>query len=124
LFWDSTRKGSALAHRLSYEAHTGKKLHRKVGLDHTCQTEACVRPDHLRETTQKQNSENLKKSRKNNISGARGVYWDKVLGKWRAVVCHDGRKFSAGAHTTVEAAEAAVIVKRNELFTHNDLDRV
>ena len=35
----------------------------------------------------------------------------------------NGKRHHVGYFTTVQDAEAAVIAKRNELFTHNDLDR-
>jgi hypothetical protein len=43
--------------------------------------------------------------------------------KWVARVGHDGRSFYLGAFESLEDAEAAVIAKRLELHTHNELDR-
>ena len=36
---------------------------------------------------------------------------------------HDGRRYYVGRFDTLAAAEVAAIAKRNELFTHNELDR-
>jgi len=47
----------------------------------------------------------------------------KTRGKWRAEVTHHGRKFHVGLFASIDEAEAAVIAKRNELFTHNAADR-
>lgn len=44
-------------------------------------------------------------------------------GIWRAGVGHNGVKVNVGCFKTLEEAEAAVIAKRIELFTHNDADR-
>ena len=57
-------------------------------------------------------------------SGVRGVHFRNDLRKpWVAVVTHNGKAVRVGSFNSVEEAEAAVIAKRNELFTHNDLDR-
>jgi len=57
------------------------------------------------------------------ISGIRGVSWYKRSGKWRAGVWSAKRYHYVGSFTDLADAEAAVIAKRNELFTHNDADR-
>lgn len=58
-----------------------------------------------------------------NKSGLRGVYWDKERHRWMGTVTHNGRAYKTLRFKTIEEAEAAVIAKRNELFTRNDLDR-
>jgi hypothetical protein len=40
------------------------------------------------------------------------------------MVKHDGKRIYLNRFDTTPEAEAAVIAKRNELFTHNDLDRL
>jgi hypothetical protein len=74
----------------------------------------------------KQNKENLRGASKNSKSGARGVWWHKSSNRWQARVGHDGKQVHVGYFGTIAEAEAeaAVIAKRNELFTHNDLDRL
>jgi hypothetical protein len=59
----------------------------------------------------------------NRSSGVRGVYWEEERNCWVARVGHHGVRLSAGRFATLADAEAAVIAKRNELFTHNDADR-
>jgi hypothetical protein len=81
----------------------------------------CVNPEHLRPVTQKQNVENRPGLAANNTSGVTGVYWHR--NRWMAEVKHNGSKHYVGRFTDIAEAEAAVIAKRNELFTHNDIDR-
>lgn len=111
------------AHVVMYEIEVGP-VPEGMSLDHRCRVRHCVRPDHLRPVTTKQNMEHLGGPNKNNrSSGVRGVTWHKPSGKWTAVVGHNYKKYHVGSFETVAAAEAAVIAKRNELFTHNDADR-
>ena len=93
-------------------------------LDHICHNPACVRPEHLRIVTQKQNNENRGVLNRNNTSGVRGVYWNRGRGKWQAYVTHNKKAMYLGLFSDIKEAEAVVIKKRNELFTHNDLDRL
>jgi hypothetical protein len=111
------------AHRASYELRN-KAIADGLVVDHICHNRACVNPDHLRLATSKQNMENLSKLMGTNKSGVRGVFWSNTLGKWQARVTHHGRRVHVGLFEDLRDAEAAVILKRNELFTHNDLDRV
>jgi hypothetical protein len=111
------------AHRVAYELTVGP-VPSGTDLDHVCHSRACVNPAHLRLTTRKQNLENHSGAPKNNSSGVRGVYWHKQRSKWHARVGHAGKTYNAGLFATIAEAESAVIAKRNELFTHNDLDRV
>lgn len=55
-------------------------------------------------------------------SGVRGVR-QTPNGKWQASVGHNGKDITVGTFADLRDAEAAVIAKRNELFTHNDVDR-
>jgi hypothetical protein len=94
-------------------------------IDHMCHTPACVNPDHLRAVTNKQNAENHNgQPCSANTSGIRGVYWHIRDKRWVARVRHNGKFISVGSFLTAEEAESAVIAKRNELFTHNDADRM
>ena len=109
------------AHRFSYALAHGPIPKGKV-IDHICRVPACVNPAHLRAVSPKQNAEHLALNT-NNKSGVRGVSWCTTRNKWKACVKHNYRTLSVGYFHDLEEAKAAVIAKRNELFTHNDLDR-
>lgn len=110
------------AHRFAWTLLVGETGDGKQ-LDHRCRNRACVRPDHLREVTNKQNAEHTG-MRASNTSGYRGVTFSKLRGKWVVLVGHNGTNHTGGYFDDVH--EAGVVAKRlrNELFTHNDLDRV
>lgn len=112
-----------LAHRVAWQLINGP-VPDGTELDHrpTC-PKRCVRPDHLRPATRKQNEENRAGPQRNNTSGYRGVSWFKPVQKWRAYATHNGRQHSFGYYDTPEEANQAAIKGRNRLFTHNDADR-
>lgn len=110
------------AHRISYEWEFGAIAGGMV-IDHECHNRSCVRPDHLRQATQKQNMENRAGAEARNKAGIRGVYHHEARNKWDVQVKHHGRNIHVGRFDTSEEAEAAAIAKRNELFTHNAEDR-
>jgi hypothetical protein len=115
-------KKSHVAHRVSYEMFFGP-IPEGMEIDHTCHSRGCVNPGHLRLATHKQNSENRVGARSDNKTGVRGVHWHSKTRRFRATVHHNKRVVHAGSFLTLEEAEAAVIAKRLELFTHNDADR-
>jgi hypothetical protein len=112
-----------LAHRYAWQQVIGD-IAAELELDHVCHDHNCVNPNHLRPVTSKQNHENMRGAFSNSKSGVRGVSWDKDRNLWRASVGHNYRQILVGRFQTMEEAEAAVIAKRNELFTHNNVDRV
>lgn len=112
------------AHRVAYEREVGP-IPDGLTIDHICRNRACVRPDHLRAVTQKQNNENHsgKALPNNRTSGIRGVSWSSSRNKWSAIVWHQGRQNYFGYFDNLEDAAIAVREGRNKLFTHNDADR-
>ena len=74
--------------------------------------------------TGKQNQENRGGSAATSVSGVRGVSWNAKRRKWYGFVRHNSATIYLGSFDTVAEAEAIVTAKRNELFTHNDRDRV
>lgn len=112
----------AIAHRFAWESIRGP-IPGDMLLDHKCHNRACVNPAHLRVATQKQNLENQGVLRSDNTSGVRGVHRHSNGRHWVAKVEHHGRTHHAGIFLDLAEAETAVKEKRNELFTHNDLDR-
>jgi hypothetical protein len=111
------------AHRYSWELENGP-IPEGMEIDHVCHTRLCVRPAHLRIATRKQNGENRQGATVLSTSGIRGVSWITAKSRWRAVVGHNGKNVHVGYYRELADAEAAVIAKRNELHTHNDLDRL
>lgn len=109
------------AHRWSYQSLHGE-IPDGLALDHICRNRACVNPDHLRPVTMKQNTEHQAPRGRKSTSGIRGVY--PKDGRWRAGVRHNGKLILCGYFDDKEDAAEAVRLKRIELFTHNDLDRV
>lgn len=112
------------AHRATYLLKVGP-IPEGFIVDHICHNTTCVRPEHLRAATNKQNTENVADVSKTNTTGYTGVYLDRrrKARPWTTRVVHNGKFISAGAYATAEEANAAVTAKRNELFTHNDRDR-
>lgn len=110
------------AHRYSWEL-TNEPIPEGMEIDHICHVTLCVRPTHLRLTTRKQNNENRAGANSNSTSGVRGVRWVAAKNRWRASVGHDGKYIHVGYFRDLDEAAAAVIAKRNELHTHNDIDR-
>lgn len=92
-------------------------------VDHICHQPSCVNPDHLRCVTPKQNNENRGGAQANSVTGIRGVRWDRFAKSWMASVGHNGKQYRKRFPTIEEATEWARL-KRLELFTHSDMDRV
>lgn len=110
------------AHRVSYMWANGP-IPDDLFIDHICRNKVCVRPDHLRLVTNKQNQENRGGIGSRSKSGHRGVFWDSNRRKWGTLVAHHGKRYRAGHYDDIEEANAAVIALRNDLYTHNTLDR-
>jgi len=108
------------AHTVSYEMVNGP-VPDGLYLDHICRNRGCVRPDHLRPVTHKQNMEHRDKAASKSLP--LGVSRYQKTGKYRARVMHYGVVYFLGQYDTPEEAGAVAAAKRNELFTHNDLDR-
>lgn len=92
-------------------------------VDHSCRVRHCANPEHLRAATNKQNMENL------DSRGVResAVPYRGVTRQWKARsksykyiggVIHNGVYHYCGLHDTPERANAAVVTKRSELYTH------
>lgn len=108
--------GEQRAHRLAYEMRVGE-IPSGMVIDHVCHTPNCVRPDHLRLATVKQNAENRRGGNSNGRSGIRGVFYIQRDGKWRGCVGHYGVRYVKNFSDPNEAAKW-VRAKRLELYTH------
>lgn len=115
--------GTRLVHRVAYEMLVGP-IPDGMHIDHICHNRKCVRPEHLRPVTQKQNMENHRGATVRSKTGVRGVFPVKRRPGWYdATVGHEGKSVHLGEFASLDEAEAAVIAKRIELFTHNNVDR-
>lgn len=66
--------------------------------------------------------ENRDGPQRNSKTGVRGVFITRN-GRYYARVKHHQIIHNLGTFGSLEDAEKAVVAKRNELFTHNDMDR-
>lgn len=111
------------SHRVAFEIANGP-IPAGMLIDHICHNRGCVNPNHLRLATTKQNAEHRLGAQGNNhSSGVRGVYWHDRNRMWRGIVTHNQKPILVGYFRTVVEAEAAVVSKRNDLFTYNNADR-
>jgi hypothetical protein len=109
------------SHRASFEMANGP-IPEGMFIDHICHTPACVRPEHLRAATSKQNMENLSGAKSTSKSGIRGVH-RRDYGAWQVQVTHNRRVYNGGTFPNLADAEQAAIALRNRLYTHNNVDR-
>lgn len=114
---------SRLAHRYSYELHYGE-VDDGLHVDHMCHVRNCVNPQHLRLATHKENMENRQGAQPKSKTGVRGVFYTAKGDRFYGLVAHNKKRYYCGSFDTLEEAERAVVAKRNELFTHNDVDRI
>jgi hypothetical protein len=106
------------AHRVAWELVRGA-IPDGLEIDHICRMRTCVRPDHLRLTSRKQNNEH----RVQEHALPRGVRLHHT-GKFHARAKHNRREVNGGLFLTVDEAAEAARQLRNRLFTHNDADRL
>jgi hypothetical protein len=64
---------------------------------------------------------NFKKDlvKSNNVTGFRGVYYDTIQGKYKAVLAHNKIRYNLGTFLSAEEASSAYWAKRNELDSNN-----
>lgn len=117
-------KSMKLAHRVAWKL-AGLDLADDVQLDHRCLRHNCVRVEHLRPVTNKQNAEHRRPGPRadNRSSQYLGVTWSKGDRRWRAQVGHNGRNIYVGNFVDEHEAGAAAAALRLKLHTHNDGDR-
>lgn len=97
-------------HRYAYTLAHGE-IPDNLVIDHLCHNKACVRVEHLRLATTKENADNRKGLNINNSSGYRGVFLDK--GKWRFALKHYGKvHYLNGFANPQEASNAGEALRK------------
>ncbi len=106
-------------HRMIFLYHHGY-LTNGLQIDHIDGNPGNNRIENLREVT---GSQNLMNSRvqKNNISGIKGVYWNKESRKWSAKISVNGKDIFLGYHDF--KGEAAAVVKAAREKYHGEYAR-
>lgn len=107
------------AHRVALML-SGRKVPVSQLVDHVCFNHACVRPDHLRMATHKQNAEHREGANRGAQVPYRGVYFNPRMKSrpYYVKVKHLGKQYSGGHFTSAEEAEVAAQDLRLRLFTH------
>ena len=114
------------AHRFAYETFVGP-IPSGMLVDHACRNRSCVNPSHLRLVNRVQNAQNVERTRINSRSGERGVFWDVRRRKWITYADLRGRRTYGPTFDDPDAFDEAVRAARdlrNQLHTHNDIDRI
>lgn len=92
------------AHRLAWLLAHGELPSSEI--DHINGDRKDNRLCNLRLATRQQQQFN-RKTPKNNTSGAKGVCWDRIAKKWRALITRNGRNHFLGHFVQIEDAKAA-----------------
>lgn len=102
------------AHRVSYTWAKGE-IPQGLQIDHVCRNTSCVRPDHLRLATNKQNQEN--RIGTTSKSGYRNVFEVPGGRAWKVSISHHGVKHYFGTYYSLE--EAAKVAERARIQLHS-----
>ena len=108
-------------HKVAYESKNGP-VAKGMQLDHLCHNRLCIKVEHLREVTRKQNQEHRINANANSSTGVRNVY-QRENGSFRVIVGHHRKLYHGGTFATIEDADTAAKALRISLFTHSDADR-
>lgn len=102
-------KKTYLAHRLAFLWMTGKM---PLGIDHADGDKKNNKWSNLRPATTSQNLANAKISRRN-TSGYKGVFWDKKLKRWTAIVVFQQKTVFRRTYRDINDA----VVARQRIFS-------
>ena len=101
------------AHRWQWEKHRGPIPKGKV-VDHTCHNRACVNVEHLRISSQTNNTFNRAGANKSSVTGIRNV--SRSGDKYTVRIGKNRKQHYFGTYETIEEAAAAAEHARKELF--------
>ena len=94
-----------LLHRLAWFHVYGKWPVEHI--DHINGNKQDNRICNLREATNSENMQNVKRAQKRSKSGVKGVSWDKSRNKWTAHICVGGKQRNLGRFDDVQIAASA-----------------
>lgn len=100
-----------LAHIIVFMLYYG---YRPEMVDHKDCNKLNIHPLNLRAADSTTNTHNASKSSRN-TSGFKGVSYHKASGQWQGRIMFKGKSYSAGLHSTPEAANEALIQLRKKL---------
>jgi len=101
-----------LAHRLIWLLHNGRWPSGEI--DHANLIKTDNRIENLRDATHGENARN-RPAQSNSSSKIKGVCWDSRHSKWLVQVSSHGKKRHIGRFNTLDEAEAAARLRREEL---------
>lgn len=101
-YTNGKRRG-VLLHREVMAEILGRPLEPGEEVDHINGNGLDNRRSNLRLATRSENGRNSR-TRSDNTSGFKGVFWDKAAQKWRARIVVDGRRLYLGYYTDLVAA--------------------
>jgi hypothetical protein len=116
------RRGSHLAHRVSFEIHNGP-IPEGMSIDHICLNTSCVRPDHLRLATHAKNNQNRNGATRKSLSGVRGVRRYRDTERWVARGQIDRKGHHIGYFGSIEEADAAATAWRRKHMPYSEMDK-
>ena len=102
-----------LAHRLAWLYVTGQWPSKDI--DHIDGNRSNNKWLNLREASQQQNSQNLRKARSNSKSQLLGAHYSKCNKNWAAQIRFNGKIHHIGSFSTPEDAHAAYIEKKRQV---------
>lgn len=107
------------AHRLAWLYVYGK--HPEHQIDHINGNPSDNRITNLREATQAENAQNIRRAQKNSSHGLLGITYDSRKKLWRARITINGKRYHLGRHKLKEDAANAYIQAKRTLHPFNTI---
>jgi hypothetical protein len=101
------------AHRLAWLMVYGVEPSNQI--DHIDGNKSNNAISNLREATNAQNKQNIRKARADNKCGLLGAYWYKAGRTWRSEIGHNGKSYFLGNFPTAELAHLSYVDAKRRL---------